>query len=119
MGEGGRHPTTWVKVNAPVDEGIAELVALLSEVDGLETIDSCQGDPDHEMPAYVFFCFTDWETICRFAFDVVSPALAKIDADTSVMVEIFNGSEPMGKIQIRSPEAIPAVVAALLFLRKA
>ena len=32
------HPTTWVKVNAPVDEGIAEIVVLLSEVEGLQTL---------------------------------------------------------------------------------
>ena len=86
-----------MKVNAPVDEGIAELVALLSEVDGLETIDSCQGDPDREMPAYVYFVFKDWETICRFAFDVVSPALAALDADTSVMVEIFKRERTDGQ----------------------
>ena len=111
------HPTTWVKVNALVDEGIAEVVVLLNEVDGLQTVESCQGgspaNPDEERPAYVFFLFKDWETISRFAFDVVSPAVAELDADTTVMVEAFNGSEPMGRIQIRPPAAIPIVAAAL------
>ena len=39
------HSTTWAKVNAPVDEGIAEVVELLSAIPGLQTLDSCQGDP--------------------------------------------------------------------------
>ena len=111
------HPTTWVKVNAPVDEGIAEIVVLLSEVEGLQTLESCQGVssayPDEERPAYVIFLFKDWGTISRFAFEVVSPAVAKLDADTAVMVEVFNGSEPRGRIQIRSPAAVPVVAAAL------
>ena len=111
------HPTTWVKVNALVDKGIAELVVLLNEVEGLQTLESCQGgspaNPDEERPAYVFFLFKDWETISRFAFDVVSPAVAKLDADTTVMVEAFNDSDPMGRIQIRPPAAIPIVAAAL------
>ncbi len=28
------HTEAWVKVNAPVDEGVAEIVALLSTIDG-------------------------------------------------------------------------------------
>jgi len=35
------HTQTWVKVNAPVDERIAELVSLLNRVEGLETLQSC------------------------------------------------------------------------------
>ena len=107
------HKEIWVKVNAPVDEGIAPIVTLLSEVEGLETLESCQGDSVDEAPAFVFFRFKDWETICRFAFEVVSPALARLDADTSVSVDVFNRGEPMGKIQIRSPESIPAIANAL------
>ena len=85
---------------------------------GLQTLESCQGESagnslSREMPAYVFFLFNDWQTISRFAFEVVSPALGKIDADTAVTVEVFNCSDPMGKIQIRSPSAIPAIAAAL------
>lgn len=112
------HRQIWVKVNAPVDEEIAEIVSLLSAVEGLQTLKSCQGEAtvrprDRESPAYVFFHFKDWETICRFDFGVVSPALAELDADTSVRVDVFNGSEPMCKTQIRSPAAVPTVAAAL------
>ena len=109
------HPTTWVKVNAPVDEGIAEIVSLLSEVEGLQTLESCQGrlpvDSPEGIPAYVFFHFGDWETISRFAFEVVAPALGELEADIAVTVEIFNHCDPIGKVRIRSPNAIPAVAA--------
>jgi hypothetical protein len=39
----GRHRQVWVKVNAPVDEGVAELVDALSTFPGLSTVASCQG----------------------------------------------------------------------------
>jgi hypothetical protein len=42
-----------VKVNAFVDEGIADLVEVLSEVPELVTMESCQGSSEHD--AYVFF----------------------------------------------------------------
>ena len=32
--------------DAPVDEGVAEIVSVLNSVDGLETLQSCQGDFD-------------------------------------------------------------------------
>ena len=57
----GPHKQVWAKVNAPVDEGIAELVGALSEFPKLQTIESCQGDAgethlDREgAPAVVFF----------------------------------------------------------------
>ena len=107
-----------VKINALVDEGIVEIVSILNEVEGLKTLGSCQGElaVDHqesEAPAYVYFHFGDWETISRFAFNVVAPALAELEVDTSVMIDVFNNSDPMGKIQIRTSSAIPVVAAAL------
>ncbi len=47
------HPQRWVKVNAPVDEGVAEIVAVPNTVDGLETLQSCQGDAG-EREGYVY-----------------------------------------------------------------
>jgi hypothetical protein len=37
-----QHREVPVKVNAWADEGIAELVSVLSELDGLTTLESCQ-----------------------------------------------------------------------------
>ena len=96
------HKQTWVKVNAPVDEGIAEIVSILSEVEGLETTDSCQGSPlrdylDRDVLGYVFFYFGDWQTISEFAFGTIAPALEGIDG-ASITVEIFCGSNPRGRL---------------------
>jgi hypothetical protein len=44
-----------VKVTAWVDEGIARLVLALNALDGVMTLDSCQGDEGGN-PARVFFC---------------------------------------------------------------
>ena len=37
------HRTVWAAVNAPVDEGIAELVEALSDFPTLSTLNSCEG----------------------------------------------------------------------------
>ncbi len=111
------HNQVWVKVNAPVDEGIAELVAVLSEVDGLETIASCQGEPAANPQegvrsmAYVFFYFGDWQTISRFAFEIIAPAFDGIEG-AKISVQIFNGSEPMGKLGVGTP-SVAKLAAAL------
>jgi hypothetical protein len=34
------HEQVWIKVNAPVDAGVAEIVSVLNGVDGLETLQS-------------------------------------------------------------------------------
>lgn len=110
------HEQVWAKVNVPVDEGIAEIVAILSEVDGLETVDSCQGDParndlGQDMPAYVFFYFGDWWTISEFAFGAIAPVLEGIEG-AEIRVEIFGGGAPMGKLSVLAP-SIPRLAAAL------
>lgn len=110
------HPQIWVKVNAPVDEGIAELVSVLSEVDGLETIASCQGDLirnhlDQDVLGYVFFHFGGWRTLSEFAFGTIGSALGEIEGST-ITVEIFGNSDPMGKLSVLAT-SIPKLVAAL------
>lgn len=50
-----RHPEGLVKVNAWVDQGVAPLVEALSLLDGLVTLDSCQGSEVDAPDAYVRF----------------------------------------------------------------
>lgn len=52
--------------------------------------------------------------ISRFAFQEIAPALQGIDG-TSISVEIFNDSAPMGKLSIRDtlPQATRALVSML------
>jgi len=61
------HEQVWVKVNAPVDAGVAESVSVLNGVDGLETLQSCQGDAGGKL-GYVYFACGDWNRMCRFVF---------------------------------------------------
>jgi hypothetical protein len=64
------HREVPVKVTAWVDEGVADLVLALNEIPGLETLDSCQEDPDHGQ-ASVMFCTHDeadlYATVGRLA----------------------------------------------------
>ena len=54
------HPQRWIKVNAPIDEGVADIVETLNRVEGLETLQSCQGYPG-EQDGYVYFSFGNWK----------------------------------------------------------
>lgn len=97
-----RHKQVWVKVNAQVDEEIAGLISEMNEVPGLQTVESCQGEPT-EGPsgkvkcAFVYFYFGDWEQISRLAFDEMAPALSGLG---HVQVDRPGIGDPMGKLVI-------------------
>src|SRR5690242_9091203 len=55
---GEAHVQTFVKVNAPVDEGIASVIEALALVPRLTTVASCQGD-DESHGAIVYLRFGD------------------------------------------------------------
>ena len=106
------HPQTWVKVNATVDAEIAELVRTLNDVDGLETLQSCQGEPGGKC-GYVYFSFGDWHTLCRFAFETIGPTLKnRADEDVTLAVEVSSADLPMAKLSFKA-EAIGVIVSAL------
>lgn len=107
-----RHRDVFVKVNAPVDEGIAEVVRLLSRIPGLETIESCQGDPQQRRrPAFVLFRLGGWAELSQF-LGLISPQLVDPHETVSVSIEAFNGGRPIGRIAFRS-EATPRVEGVL------
>lgn len=68
------HRQTWVKVNAPVDEGIAPLIEALSQFSGVRTLDSCEGTGDS-----AWVCFDcgeeDWRELSEFVLSVLGPPL--------------------------------------------
>jgi len=103
------HTPAWVRVNTQVDQGIAEVVSLLSQIDQLETVESCEGYPD--APAFVYFRYGDWKNLCWFLFESLGPEIHK-HARARASVEVFNGSDPLGKISFAN-DAIPAVVSVL------
>jgi len=106
------HPQTWIKVNAPVDEGVAEIVAILNTIDGLETLQSCQGEPG-ECEGYVYFSCGDWKSVSRLVFERIGPVLkGRLDEDATLVVHATNADEPMAKLSFRA-EASDMVVSAL------
>lgn len=102
------HPQVLVKVNTQVDEGIAEIVELLTTVTRLQTVDSCQGNPGE---AYVYFRLDGWKSVGGLLFEVIEPALRSV-GEYCTSVEVFNGSDAMGKISFRA-EALDRVLSAL------
>jgi hypothetical protein len=104
------HAQTWIKANAKVDTEIAEIVKLLNAVEGLQTLQSCQGDEDQG--GYVYFSLGEWENLCRFVFDRMAPRF-RGHLWEDVKLEIIAAEEqPVAKISF-SAEAIPQVAAAL------
>ena len=106
------HTQMWVKVNAPVDKGVAELVAVLNSVEGLETLQSCQGDAG-KCDGYVYFAFGDWRKMCEFVFRRIGPILKnRLDEDANLTVRVTSADEPMAKLSFKA-EAIGVIVSAL------
>ncbi len=106
------HEQVWIKVNAPVDSGVAELVSLLNSVDGLETLQSCQGEPG-KRDGYVYFACGDWNRMCQFVFQEIGPPLkSKVDDDVKLIVEATSADAPMAKLSFKA-EAADIVVSAL------
>lgn len=106
------HIQTWIKVNATVDEGVKEIVCLLNTIDGLETLQSCQGDPG-ERNGYVYFAFGDWQKMCQLVFERIGPILKKrVDEDVRLTVEAMDADTPMAKLSFKA-EAANMVASAL------
>jgi hypothetical protein len=106
------HPQRWIKVNAPVDEGVSEIVEILNSVEGLETLQSCQGHPA-ELDGYVYFCFGNWTVLCKFIFQKIGPILKqRVDEDVRLIVEATDADAPMAKLSFKA-EAASMVASAL------
>jgi len=108
MRQGKAHKQVWVKVNSPVDEGIAGLVERLNRIDELYTLDSCQG---YDGWGWVYFRYGDWRKLSKFVFCTLASALRGI-GEIVYRIESADGDEPMGKILFRA-ETIPQIVSAL------
>ena len=101
------HETVWVKVNAPVDRGVAALVEALSRFTGLRTIESCQGPP-------AWVCFDagegigEWRKLADLVLDKLGPAVGEL-----ARFEIISGSNfPKGELTV-CPEVLDDTVRCL------
>ncbi len=93
------HKQVCIKVNAPVDKGIAKIVSLLNQLKGFYTIDSCE---DKNGWAYVYFRYKDWKTICNLLFNILgSKLIMHYGEDVVLSVTLTDDIEPIGKISFR------------------
>ncbi len=120
------HKQVWVKVNAPVDAGIAELVAELNRLPGVRTLESC-GGPEVcsgiEVPGWV--CFRcderdgdDWEYAARLVLGKLGPALAKrLGEGAAVSLHVTPDGKVEGELRVR-PGAYKETARALRVIRR-
>lgn len=110
------HEQTWVRVNAQVDKRMARIVSALSQIEGLQTLQSCQGN-ERGSEAYIYFWYGPWQETCRFVFAALLPALQSAGIeDVNVSVEVFNGSLPTGKIGFSARALERATLAVEAFV---
>jgi hypothetical protein len=103
-----QHGQTAVKVNALVDEGIADLVSALSEIRGLMTIESCQGDLGGS-DAFVIFRFGDWRQSGEFLFERLLPAMSPdLRSAVSLRLQAYDADTAVGSMTV-DPSAVPAL----------
>lgn len=104
-----QHTEIFVKVNAPVDSGVAPLVEALSFIPELETLESCEGEPDGKM-AYVFFRYRDWHATGKLLFERILGGMSEdLRADVSVSLTAYDTDHAQGRIAVQQA-AIPALV---------
>jgi len=113
------HEQVWIKVNTRVDRGIARVVSALNCLDGLQTVDSCEGIAKYK-PAHVYFYYGDWHQIGTLVFDRIGPALwGRLGNEAIVSLEVFNDSAPMGKLSFdkEATNVVASILEELLYER--
>lgn len=108
------HKQIQVKVNAPVDEGVALLVAALSSFEDVVTLESCQKDRAGE--AYVSFqAGEDWHQLAEF-MRRLSVAVGKsldLCCGFALRLEWYaGGEEPMAQVRV-APKHIQSLATAI------
>jgi len=109
------HRTTWVKVNALVDEGIAELVRLLNDFPHVQTIESCEGGSSN--PAWVAFWYGEywkdpWKGLCEFVFSHLGPHLATaLRGNITLQVVITENGGVQGELTVMPGAMAPTIKA--------
>lgn len=124
------HKQTWVKINAPVDEGVAELIETLSSFPKLQTIESCQGGysrsaSDKEgAPAIVFFHYGQhdhahsYREIADFVLGYFGPGLMKELGDlVSISLAVTTQYIIMAELTVRQG-AMPRTIRTVRRLRR-
>jgi hypothetical protein len=102
------HKQVMVRVNAPVDEGIAPLILALSDIPGVVTMESCQGEAGHSS-AFVVFYMDDWRACGELLFDRLLPLMPPdLRSGVSLRIESFDTLIARGWITL-DPAAIEPI----------
>ena len=102
------HTQKWVKVNAPVDEGISDLIEALSMFPRLETIESCQGEP-----AWICFRLGSYQELAEFVCGYFGVGLARLIGDAAnVSIRVTESEIIRGELSVR-PGMIDATARAV------
>jgi len=110
------HAQQWVKVNAPVDSGIAGIVSALAEFPSLETVESCEGN--EKRAAWVCFRYGAywkhaWHELSEFIIGILAPRLIdEVGDDASVKIQVTPSGQVFGELSVR-PGAASRVEAAI------
>ena len=115
-----RHKQVWVKVNAPVDDGVAALVEALSAFPQLRTRESCES-LDGNGTAWVWFTYgedgpEDWRPLAEFVLGYLAPGLMQALGDR-VNIGIDATDFNIAKLSVR-PGAMPRTLKTLKKLRR-
>ncbi|KKN17100.1 hypothetical protein LCGC14_0969320 [marine sediment metagenome] len=87
----GKHRQVPIKVNTFVDEGIAPVVQVLNDIEGISTFSSCEGIKGKEH-AHVYFDFGQyppkhWQTLGKLAAKLAKVLSTNEMYDTDVCLE--------------------------------
>ena len=107
------HEQVWVKVNAPVDKGIADLVSALALFPKLQTIESCQGTKGRAWVCFVYG--EDWKELSNFVLGFIGPKITREFGDrVDLSIRVAEAGTIRAEMELAS-ESIPAIVG---FLKK-
>ena len=100
-----KHLQRWIKVNAPVDEGVAGIISALSEFEALETVESCQGNA--ERGAWVCFRYGNywdhgWTELADFFLGYLAPGLVQsVGDDVTLRIRVAPSGQIFGELSTR------------------
>ncbi len=109
------HEQVWVKVNAPVDRGVAELVQALSVFPRLRTVESCEGNGDWAWVCFVYGRPHDesWKELAQFVLGEIGPRLVgELGDRVNISVQMTEAGQYRAEMAVRKA-AIPAAVKLL------
>ena len=106
------HKQVYIKVNAACDEGVAALVAALSEFAGVVTVDSCENGA---WGAYVFFTYGDtWQDLAAL-LQGISTGLSTLGLPVgfSLVMEWLGSNKKPRALMSLAPEHVAQLVEPL------